>query len=792
MIMIVSDYDFRALSPIDFEVFVRDLVNAHLGLEMVTFAIGPDGGIDLRDSKANNLPSIAQCKHRPAASKGALTAAAAKEAEKLKDTRMALYLFITSAAVSPEAEEEIRAELAYLDAGEIQVWHRGKINEVLFKNPRVEESHFKLWLSSSNALRRLIRGSEWKRSEELVRRVVERARLYVHTSAYGQALKILEDTDAVIITGSPGVGKSTLAEMLLLGHWRDGWRVANITSNVDEAWRQMRDDDEKTIFFYDDFLGQASTAELHRKEGGGISGLMSIVRRNRGRFRIILTSREQLFGAATNGGDDRLREMANDASKISISLSSISRQARAEMLFNHLYFSFGNQEDRSRLAVDTRYRAVVDHKAFNPRILESIVLLRKHDNIDQFYGALLEALNNPDLIWAGSFNQLPRIAVDILLQLASDPTEMVEIQGLRRSIAVPDERQWIPALKTLESTWIHLNPATGEITSASLYDASRRDFLLKRIDEPQYLQSLLGWLRNCGQVGYLLRLSGLMKDRLSDVPNEPRTGLRTSLQQHLVELDELIRSIAEKQSAEADRQESVRAIERQLSQGNGGVRGGARTWPLERKIERLDALIDLASIIFDLPIALPQSQDFLKRQLLALRESLSGNWFPYSPQFFRLSAYLATESGPTWALDTVCDLLEVAFENAEQASELLAYGGVPEWFREGSFKEVANDMLGVAIEREEEAIGQQSHDVELMQSMLDELYSVAYQLDFPANLDSLQEQIDEIKIDISERSGEGRWRSYRTTEQVDGTNEDLQILFQKLAEDNEKHEEYTE
>jgi hypothetical protein len=70
MILFVSDYDSRSLSPIDFEVFVRDLVNAHFGLEMVTFAIGPDGGIDLRDSKSSALPAIAQCKHRPRRFKG--------------------------------------------------------------------------------------------------------------------------------------------------------------------------------------------------------------------------------------------------------------------------------------------------------------------------------------------------------------------------------------------------------------------------------------------------------------------------------------------------------------------------------------------------------------------------------------------------------------------------------------------------------------------------------------------------------------------------------------------------
>jgi hypothetical protein len=781
MIFFVSDYDFRSLSPIDFEVFVRDLVNVHLGLEMVTFAIGPDGGIDLRDSKAGALPAIAQCKHRPDASKAVLKSAAAKEVEKLRGTKMKQYLFVVSAPLSPDAETALLEELAGLDTNDIQVWHRGKINEALTKNPRVEETHFKLWLSSSTALDRMVNGPEWKRSEELVRRVIERARLYVHTPAYADALEILEETDSLIATGPPGVGKSTLAEMLLLTHWHKGWRVANITSDVEEAWRQMRNDDEKTIFFYDDFLGQASTAELHRKEGSGIVGLLSTVRRSRGRFRLILTSREQLFGAATNGGDDRLRDMADDTSKISIDLSAIGRQSRAEMLFNHLYFGFEDQETRSQLAVDTRYRKVVDHKAFNPRILESVTILKKHESVDQFYETMFEALANPDLIWAGSFHQLPRVAVDILLQLASNPVEKVEMQQLRRVISVEDERQWVPALKTLDATWIHLYPASGEVKTATLYDASRRDFLLRRIEEPPYLQALLGKVGNCGQIGYLLRLSGLLTDRLSDVANEPRSILRTNLRQHLPELDQLVVSTAEKQLADAFLQESVRATEQQLQQAQTRSSGGARHWILETLTERLDALIDIAALVFESPIDLPRTKELLRHHMETLKESLAGSVIPDAPQFFRLSSYLATEDAPEWALNAVPDLLDIAFENVNQASELLAYEGVPEWFRKGSYKETADRLLEEAIAREEDAISQQTHDIDLMQSMFDELYSVAYQLGISVDLDSMQERIDELKEGATQHDGSGRWRSYGATERTEGTNEDLHQLFLKLA-----------
>lgn len=777
----MPDYDFRSLSPIDFEVFVRDLVNAHLGLEMVTFAIGPDGGIDLRDATTHPLPIIAQCKHRPKATKAILKAAARKEVQKLKGVKLKQYLFIVSAALSPDAELEVLNALADLNTDSIQVWHKGKLNQVLTANPRVEETHFKLWLCSSTALDRMLNSGDWKRSEELVHRIVERARLYVHTPAYGEGMRILDETNALIITGPPGVGKSTLAEMLLLAHWHNGWRIANITSDVEKAWRQMRDKDEKIIFFYDDFLGQASTAELNKNEGGEISSLLDAVRRHGGRSRVILTSREQLFGAVTSGGDDRMRRMADNGSKLSVELSSINRQGKAEMLFNHLYFGFDDEDVRAQLSIDTRYREVVDHTGFNPRILESITLLTRHKSVDEFYRAIFAALANPDLIWSGSFQQLPRVAVDILLQLAAHPGTHIQIEDLRRAISVVDERDWIPALKILESTWVRLSPTSGPVTFASLFDASRRDFLLRRIEEPQYLQALLGSLADCGQLAYLLRMSGYLADRLSEPLQTPRPRLKQNLTRYLPELDHLVHEIGEKQINNADREESLRRINRQLRQSEARAKGGPTYWSSESYLERLIALTEVAAIVFDSPFNFPQSISFLQRQLVVLDELLDGRAAPDAPQLFRLTSYLASGNAPALILAAVPDLLEKAFENVSQPSELLAYEGVPAWFRNGPYKETGHHHLHQALEWEEDAIGQQSPDADLMQSMLDELASVADQLNIPIYLDSIQEKIDEIKGSGQPDFDTPGWTPRASSEEVDGTDEDLRQLFLKLA-----------
>ena len=92
-----------------------------------------------------------------------------------------------------------------------------------------------------------------------------------------------------------------------------------------------------------------------------------------------------------------------------------------------------------------------------------------------------------------------------------------------------------------------------------------------------------------------------------------------------------------------------------------------------------------------------------------------------------------------------------------------------------------NQYLQQALDWEEDAIGQQSPDADLMQSMLDELASVADQLKIPIYLDSIQEKIDEIKGSSQPDYDSPGWNPQRPSKDVDGTDEDLRQLFLKLA-----------
>lgn len=55
-------YDFRNLSPQDFEALTRDLLQAEWNVAIEAFKTGRDGGTDLRYATADGGTTIVQCR----------------------------------------------------------------------------------------------------------------------------------------------------------------------------------------------------------------------------------------------------------------------------------------------------------------------------------------------------------------------------------------------------------------------------------------------------------------------------------------------------------------------------------------------------------------------------------------------------------------------------------------------------------------------------------------------------------------------------------------------------------
>jgi MoxR-like ATPase len=100
------------------------------------------------------------------------------------------------------------------------------------------------------------------------------AKTFVPTSSYYEALRLLEEGRVLILTGEPGVGKTSLAEHLALRFTAEGYAFHKIAEDIREA-EAVFVDGIRQLFYFDDFLGSKlfSRSSILRLPTTSLSGM---------------------------------------------------------------------------------------------------------------------------------------------------------------------------------------------------------------------------------------------------------------------------------------------------------------------------------------------------------------------------------------------------------------------------------------------------------------------------------------------------------------------------------------
>ena len=293
----MTDYDFRSLSSYDFELLARDLLQAELGVRLESFSPGPDSGIDFRYRReGTNL--IVQCKHYANSGFAALTSVLRrKEYPKIHALAPTRYLLATSVSLTPNRKDEITKILTPHCLDPSDICGREDLNNLLSQHADIERRHFKLWLTTDAVLRRVLDAGILADSEAHLERVRLRLCRYVQNPSFDRARALLDQSHYCIIAGIPGIGKTTLAEVLLADlvdrHGFDAFRIAHDLAEI----RPVKNSKRKQVFYFDDFLGKTALEKLRKNEDQRLVELMEEVASNQN-WRFILTTREYILNSA--------------------------------------------------------------------------------------------------------------------------------------------------------------------------------------------------------------------------------------------------------------------------------------------------------------------------------------------------------------------------------------------------------------------------------------------------------------------------------------------------------------
>ena len=227
---------------------------------------------------------------------------------------------------------------------------------------------------------------KWILSIFKLEEITEKIKRFVPNPSLDKAHKILEKENCVVISGAPGVGKTTLAEMLIWEFVIKGYEFVNISENIREAFSLYSlDPNRKQIFYYDDFLG---TTNLTKNEDSSLILFISKINKSQNK-KMILTTREYILQQKRI-----LYEKINnfDFKKCIIDLKNYTKRIKAEILYSHLYFSELPYEYILALIDNEHY--LEDAKDKLEEINDKLELLNDLDEIDDRIAELYEIEEN--------------------------------------------------------------------------------------------------------------------------------------------------------------------------------------------------------------------------------------------------------------------------------------------------------------------------------------------------------------------------------------------------------------
>jgi DNA polymerase III delta prime subunit len=402
------DYNFSTLNDKDFEKIVKDLLNAKFKLNLQDFKVGKDKGIDLRFStNLKNNSIVVQVKHYInsdyAQLKHKLLKEELKKIQKLSPDR---YIVVTSLRLSASQKDQLKEGLSPFVQSSNDIIGQEDLNGYLSEFKEIEKKYFKLWFSSVNVFNTIINNAVEGRSKYMINNIRTKISLYVVTQKLDDAKRILNKSSLLLITGQPGIGKTTLAEILLFEWAKNGCKVYKV-ENIREAEDIISvEDQEKQLFYFDDFLG-ANYLEIvnAQKTENQLTSFVERVKNTPNKY-LILTTRTIILNQAIEMYEKISHsKLANQ--QFEIKLTDYTDYEKALILYNHLYFR-GIREDWYENILEKKfYKKIIRHQNYSPRIIEFITDETKLESIfpKKYSQFILKNLDNPRDIWFYSFNK---------------------------------------------------------------------------------------------------------------------------------------------------------------------------------------------------------------------------------------------------------------------------------------------------------------------------------------------------------------------------------------------------
>jgi energy-coupling factor transporter ATP-binding protein EcfA2 len=414
-------YDFSTLNDKEFEKLSRDVLNYKFALDLQDFKTGQDQGVDLRYSSAKNINTlVVQAKHYlKSGYKKLLSELTHLEKPKVVLLNPERYIIVTSVPLSNKYKNELFALFSPYMQTANDVFGPEDLNKYLESDAELERKWYKLWLSGTNVLQTVLRNAVLGRSAFAEQKIRKTIQLYCHSQSYDDAFDILTKHKYILITGQPGVGKTTLANFLTYHLLSQGHQLIYVDSDIKDAEELfVSDPNAKQVFYFDDFLG-ANYLEITnpRTSESGFVNFLERIKETENKY-LILTTRTTIFRTALDRYE-KMKRVKVDIARKEIELGKYNDLDKAKILYNHIYHADLREEHKKEILAKKKYWSVIIHPNYNPRLIEFITAANNTTNVleNKFMAFVANTLEYPEEVWRYAYEQQLTIEEKILLHI---------------------------------------------------------------------------------------------------------------------------------------------------------------------------------------------------------------------------------------------------------------------------------------------------------------------------------------------------------------------------------------
>ena len=496
----MTNYNFLNLTPIEFEELSRDILQVRENLLFESFKEARDGGIDFRYK--DSIQTIVLQAKRYEHFKDLKRVLSTQEVSKVKTLNPSRYILVCSIDFTPSQKNEIMALFKGFLLQESDVLGKRDLNNLLSQPEyaKIRKIHYKLWMTGTDLLQDLIEQITYRKELNLAKAELEivkaQSKYYVQNKSFLETLDILEDNKVVLISGTPGSGKTTLGRALISYYLaKEGFdELVYISEGISQGWSLFKDNC-KQIFFFDDFLGSIAFTGFARNEDSILNKFIEKIKASEDKI-LILTTREYVLRQAQLQFS-ALEKNHYNLSKCIVEPGIYTQYIKAKILYNHLYFSDLHPKQISWLLRKENYWRIVQHNHYTPRLIENYIKFSsKEDTVNEyrFYKDFINYLDHPYEFWNDVYNKQSPASQLLLLVLFSlnDPVCFKDLKIAWQSAA---------NLYVKKFSDLIISPDTFAHSIKELSDT----FIKIDLDEPFYVvrfqnasikDFLLGYLRN--------------------------------------------------------------------------------------------------------------------------------------------------------------------------------------------------------------------------------------------------------------------------------------------------------